>query len=95
MNVLGALGVGALIPLFCILFGRVSDKLNGGGSIQDEVNKIVILFVVVAAGNILVGYLQVVGWSVAGERISRRIRIKFVRTILSQDIGWYVCQYLV
>jgi ATP-binding cassette subfamily B (MDR/TAP) protein 1 len=87
----GALGTGASLPVFCILFGQMLDKLNAGGTIQEAVNYVVILFVIVACCNIAVSFVQVVGWTVAGERQTQRIRVKYVRAMLSQEIGWYVC----
>lgn len=88
MGTLGSMGTGASLPTFCILFGQVLDKLNSGGSIQDAVNKVVILFVIVACGNIAVSFVQVVGWTVSGERQTQKVRTKYVRAMLSQEIGW-------
>lgn len=89
IGTLGALGTGASLPAFCILFGQALDKLNEGGNIQTAVNTVVILFIIVACGNIVVSFVQVVGWTISGERQTQKIRTKYVRAILSQEIGWY------
>ena len=88
MGTLGSMGTGASLPTICILFGQVLDKLNNGGSIQLSVNKIVILFIIVGCCNIAVSFVQVVAWTVSGERQTQKIRTKYVRAMLSQEIGW-------
>ena len=88
VGTIGAAGTGASLPAFCILFGEMLDKLNNGGSIQGAVNSIVIDFIIVACANIFVSFIQVAGWTIAGERQTQRIRTKYVRAMLSQEIGW-------
>lgn len=88
LGTLGALGTGASLPAFCILFGQALDRLNETGNIQEAVNTIVILFIIVACGNIVVSFVQVVGWTISGERQTQKIRTKYVRAMLSQEIGW-------
>ena len=88
IGTIGSMGTGASLPAFCILFGQMLDKLNDGGSVQESVNFVVILFVIVACSNIVVSFIQVVGWTIAGERQTQRMRTKFVRAMLSQEIGW-------
>ena len=56
---LASIASGCSLPIFCILFGTMLDTLNKGGSIKDAVDKVVIDFVVIAALNLLVGFLQV------------------------------------
>jgi ATP-binding cassette, subfamily B (MDR/TAP), member 1 len=83
-----ALGTGASLPVSCVLFGRVLDKLNYGANIQEAVNFVAILFVILACGTIAVSIVQVIAWTIAGERQSQKIRTKYVRAMLSQEIGW-------
>jgi hypothetical protein len=42
----GSLGTGAAMPVFCILFGQVLDKLNQGFDLQAAVNNICVLFII-------------------------------------------------
>ena len=46
-------------------------------------------FCALAAVNLLTGYLQVHCWSVPGERQTQKLREKYVRAIVSQEIGWF------
>lgn len=88
LGTIGALGTGAALPVFCILFGQILDNLNSGGNLQQEVDKVVILFVILACGNLVVSFVQVVGWTITGERQAQKFRTKYVRAVLSQEIGW-------
>lgn len=88
LGTIGAMGTGAALPVFCILFGQVLDKLNDGGDLQEAVNKVVILFIILACGNLVVSFVQVVGWTISGERMAQKFRTKYVRAVLSQEIGW-------
>ena len=88
LGTIGALGTGAALPVFCILFGQVLDKLNSGGDLQAAVTAVVILFIILACGNLVVSSVQVVGWTISGERQAQKFRTKYVRAVLSQEIGW-------
>ena len=46
-------------------------------------------FVIVACANVVSGVMQVYFWSAAGERQCQRFREKYVKSILSQEIGWF------
>ena len=66
------------------------DALNTEpDSFQERIKGIALAFVGVAAINLLSGWLQVYCWSVAGERQAQKLREKYVRAILSQEIGWF------
>ena len=92
--VLGSIGsaiTGISLPVFNILFGQMLDALNKKGvdGYQDAVNQVCISFVVVACANVLSGVMQVFFWTAAGERQTQRFREKYVKSILSQEIGWF------
>ena len=88
LGTIGAVGTGAALPIFCILFGQILDNLNKGGDLQEAVDRILILFIILAAGNLVVSFVQVVGWTITGERQAQKFRTKYVRAVLSQEIGW-------
>ncbi|KAK3589575.1 hypothetical protein CHS0354_043029 [Potamilus streckersoni] len=48
-----------------------------------------IYYVIIGGGVILVGYCQVAFWMLASERQSFRIRLRFFRNIMRQEIGWF------
>jgi ATP-binding cassette subfamily B (MDR/TAP) protein 1 len=90
MGTAGGLGTGTAMPVFNVLFGKMLDNLNGSGtSFQDQINKLCIIFIYIAVASLLAGFLQVYCWSAAGERQTQKFRMKYVRAILSQEIGWF------
>ena len=66
------------------------DALNDDpSSFSKQIEQIAHAFLGVAAFNLLGGFLQVYCWSVVGERQTQRLRMLYVRSILSQEIGWF------
>lgn len=86
---IGGIITGCCFPAFCILFGFMLDALNRGDSLSSTVNSVCILFVIVGSVNIVSGFVQVCGWSIAGERQAQRLRVKYVSSVLSQEVGWF------
>jgi len=90
VGIIGGLITGLSLPFFNVLFGRVLDALNGGtDSIVQQVNVICIAFVCVAVVNFASGFCQVYFWCATGERQAQKFRIRYVNSILSQEIGWF------
>jgi ATP-binding cassette subfamily B (MDR/TAP) protein 1 len=87
---LGGIGTGCALPIFNVLFGKMLDNLNSsGGSFSDGINQLCILFIYIAAGALITGFIQVYFWSIAGDRQTQKFRMRYVRCILSQEIGWF------
>jgi ABC-type multidrug transport system fused ATPase/permease subunit len=87
---LGGLITGLSIPFFNILFGRMLDNLNGSpNSFSQTIDSLCIAFAIVAACNLLSGWMQVAFWTRTGERQTQRFRENYVKAILSQEIGWF------
>lgn len=87
---LGAFLTGVSIPAFNILFGRILDSLNDDTQdFQKGINQISILFAILAAIALFTGTLQVYAWSVVGERQTQKLREAFVKSMLSQEVGWF------
>lgn len=89
LGTIGAILSGCAMPAFSVLFGEMLDSLNEGGDFQKSVNTLSIIFAIVAGINLITGTIQVYFWSCAGERLSQRLREKYVNAILRQEIGWF------
>lgn len=67
VGTLGAIGAGAALPVFTILFGSLINAFNptGGGDafssddLTTEINKVCLQFVYVAIGTAIASYLEV------------------------------------
>ena len=87
---IGGITVGGSFPAFNVLFGQMLDQLNEDpASFGEGVERIALWLVYLAIINVIAGYMQVYGWTYAGERISTKWREAYVHAILSQEIGWF------
>eukprot|EP01039_Chlorochromonas_danica_P009083 gene9083-10025_t len=86
----GGIITGAIIPTMNVLFGKIMDDLNGDSSdIRKKIASLCVTLVVVAAVNFFSAMAQVLCWTLAGERQTQRYRERYVRAILSQEVGWF------
>ncbi|KAL3678872.1 hypothetical protein R1sor_021828 [Riccia sorocarpa] len=93
VGTIAGLVAGVSQPFMTFLFGRFVDAFGNNGSntdkLQDEVNKVAILYVVVGAVAAAAASLEVAGWMITGERQSSRIRGLYLKAILRQDISFF------
>jgi ATP-binding cassette subfamily B (MDR/TAP) protein 1 len=89
MGTVGGIIVGVSIPAFLVLFGEALDGLNETTNLQKQINEICVYFVYIGVANIFGGFAQVYFWTVTGERQTQKLRAKYVRAILSQEVGWF------
>eukprot|EP01040_Poterioochromonas_malhamensis_P002792 gene2792-2974_t len=86
----GGLATGVSLPIFNVIFGQLLDKLNESGSnFTDSINRLCLIFVYIAIGGLIAGFFQVWAWSTTGERQTQKFRMRYVRAILSQEVGWF------
>ncbi|CAM9148636.1 unnamed protein product [Choristocarpus tenellus] len=94
-GVLAAIVQALMFPMFVLLLGSTLDELGEPvpvgetPSIKDETERFVVLFAIVGGISLLMGFIMVSTWSIAGERQALRIRHAYVKAILRQDIGWF------
>ncbi|KAJ3409717.1 ATP-binding cassette, sub-B (MDR TAP), member 4 [Chytridiales sp. JEL 0842] len=105
LMIIGALGgmvSGASQPVMSLVFGDVMNALilypypNSGFTtdqaneyLNSEVRRGVIYLVVIGAVTCIAGYLQMSFWMWAGENQAKRLREKYLESVLRQDIGWF------
>ncbi|EEP76498.1 hypothetical protein UREG_01347 [Uncinocarpus reesii 1704] len=98
LGVVAALGSGVSFPLLGILFGEVVDDLNSAtcstdiadlSAFQSGVNAQVLKVVYVGVGYFVLAYISIVCWTLTGERLAQRIRQKYFKAILSQDVVFF------
>ena len=56
---------------------------------SDSIADIAKQFCYVAVANLVSSTLQVTAWSIAGERQTHKLRLKYVKSILRMEVGWY------
>lgn len=81
---------GIIMPYSNLLFGNVMDKLNGDpDTFQKSISNLALSFTILGVLSLVAGYFQVTYWATAGERQAQKFRERYVRAILSQEIGWF------
>ncbi|KAL4560128.1 hypothetical protein LXL04_032277 [Taraxacum kok-saghyz] len=89
---LGALINGGSLPWYSYLFGNFVNKIaldNDKDQMIQDVRKICLLMVGLAGIVVIGAYLQIACWRLVGERSAHRIRTKYFRAVLRQDISFF------
>ena len=93
---------GCGLPAWLVLLANSLDKFSNlaklisiiGGAglqakLQEELNRLVIAFVIVGVIALVCGTLYVALWTYTGEQQALRIKEKFVRSAMKQDAEWF------
>ncbi|KAI1169550.1 P-loop containing nucleoside triphosphate hydrolase protein [Nemania sp. FL0916] len=102
VGVVTSIGAGIPFPLLGVLFGELVDQLNGatcaaGGTPETEspheylaaINQKIVLVVTAAVAQFALIYIYSVCWNLFGERLSHRIREKYFRSLLRQEVSFF------
>ncbi|WJX90822.1 ABC transporter B member 11 [Trifolium repens] len=92
VGTIGAIGNGISMPLMTLIFGNMINAFGGSSSTEevvDEVSKVSLKFVYLAAGTFVASLLQLTCWMITGERQAARIRGLYLQTILRQDVSFF------
>ncbi|KAI0431410.1 multidrug/pheromone exporter, ABC superfamily [Xylaria sp. FL1042] len=102
VGTISSIGAGIPFPILGILFGQLVDDLNGatcaagGGTgsqspeeYQAAINQKVILVVVAAVAQFALIYIYGVCWNLFGERLAHRLREKYFRSLLRQEVSFF------
>ncbi|CAK9872650.1 unnamed protein product [Sphagnum jensenii] len=93
---LGATGAcvhGVAIPIFFIFFGKLINAFGeyfaNPEKMSAEVAKNALYFLYLAIVVLVSAWLEVACWMQTGERQSARMRVSYLRAMLSQDVGFF------
>ncbi|KAL8821476.1 MAG: hypothetical protein Q9223_000484 [Gallowayella weberi] len=99
VGILAAMAAGVPFPLLGVLFGELVDELNTAScaksqnqdvdNLQASVNTKVLLIVYVSIANFFAIYIHTGCFSLFGERLVRRMREKYFRGLLRQEIAFF------
>ena len=91
VGVLASCGMGAVMPVFSILFGEVLGVLayEDTQKARDESIKFSLMFCGLAVYSLVIMLFQ--GWmfAISGENLTKRLRTDAFEAMLSQEMGWY------
>lgn len=86
---IAATAVGASLPAFSFVFGRMIDNLFRQVNPERETAKSALIMVYVGGGVVVFATLYVACWLIAATRQTGVIRSKYMESVLRQDIGWH------
>lgn len=97
-GVIGAIATGIPFPLLGILFGQLINNLNSTecdattsdiSALQNSVRTKVLEIIYVTIANFCFIYLHSCCWSMLGERLVRRLRERYLRSLLRQELAFF------
>ncbi|KAI1113202.1 P-loop containing nucleoside triphosphate hydrolase protein [Nemania sp. NC0429] len=101
-GVVTSIGAGIPFPLLGVLFGQLVDELNGATCTPGEdavsrspedsmaaINEKIVLVVAAALAQFALIYIYSVCWNLFGERLSHRLREKYFRSLLRQEVSFF------
>lgn len=90
-----AIGGGAALPLMTVIFGNLSGSFSGyflgtlTESFSSILNKYVLYFVYLAIAEFALVYTSTVLFIYVGEHITSKVRDRYLKAILRQNIGFF------
>eukprot|EP00249_Psilotum_nudum_P005038 c18525_g1_i1 orf=571-4338(-) len=93
LGFIGACAHGASIPIAVLFFGKLVDSVGlyflHPDLLYDDARKYSLYFVYVGLVTLFSAWLEVSCWTYTGERQTARMRLEYLRALLSQDVGFY------
>lgn len=90
-----SIGGGAALPLMTVVFGNLSGSFSQfyqgslGQSFSSVLNKYVLYFVYLAVAEFVLIYVSTVLFIYVGEHITSKVRDRYLKAILRQNIGFF------
>ncbi|ETS83911.1 hypothetical protein PFICI_05787 [Pestalotiopsis fici W106-1] len=99
VGVLSGCASGVPFPLVGIIFGQLLDSLNSATCAAEEetdaeqyqegINSKVLIVVYLAIAQFVLIYLYIVSWNLFGNRLAHRLRAKYFRSLLKQEVSYF------
>ncbi|CAN8266078.1 unnamed protein product [Cochlearia groenlandica] len=93
LGFIGAVGDGFTTPLVLLITSKLMNNLGGSSFNNDifmqSISKNAVALLYVACGSWVVCFLEGYCWTRTGERQTTRMREKYLRAVLRQDVGYF------
>uniref|UniRef100_A0ACD5VIJ8 Uncharacterized protein n=1 Tax=Avena sativa TaxID=4498 RepID=A0ACD5VIJ8_AVESA len=78
-------------PLMTVVFSTVIESFGAGdnSTVLQRVSKDVMYYIYLGIGSAVASFLQVLCWTLAGERQAIRIRSLYLEAVLKQDVSFF------
>lgn len=98
VGTLAAIAAGVPFPLLGIVFGQLVDDINdascdsqaaaASGTMDSIIDKILLLVYIAIALFCLI-YMHIISWNIVSQRLAQRVRDRYLRSLLRQDISFF------
>ncbi|KAI8935548.1 hypothetical protein NX059_008118 [Plenodomus lindquistii] len=98
VGVIAAIAAGVPFPLIGIVFGQLVDEINDancsneagtGTGDMDSITPKILLMVYIAIGSFACIYTHLVCWNLTSQRLAQRVRDRYLRNLLRQDMAFF------
>ncbi|KAG7632891.1 ABC transporter-like [Arabidopsis suecica] len=93
LGLIGAVGDGFITPVVVFIFNTLLNNLGTSSSnnktFMQTISKNVVALLYVACGSWVICFLEGYCWTRTGERQAARMREKYLRAVLRQDVGYF------
>jgi ATP-binding cassette, subfamily B (MDR/TAP), member 1 len=100
IGIVCATAAGVPFPLIGIVFGQVIDEFNTAtcddtetttstSALQSAINDKILQMVYIAIASLVLIYVHLVCWNIFSQRLAQRIRERYLRSLLRQDIAFF------
>jgi len=93
LGLIGAVGDGFTTPLVLLITSKLMNNIGGSSfntdTFMQSISKNSVALLYVACGSWVVCFLEGYCWTRTGERQTARMREKYLRAVLRQDVGYF------
>lgn len=100
VGTIAAIAAGVPFPLVGIVFGQLVDELNNAtcdnrsasgdtGAQEASITPKILLLVYIAIGSFACIYTHLICWNLASQRLAQRVRDRYLRNLLRQDMAFF------
>ncbi|XWS44246.1 hypothetical protein CRYUN_Cryun15aG0027900 [Craigia yunnanensis] len=91
-GIIGAVADGTVSPLMIYLIGRMFNNIGGASAadvLTHKVRQVALSVILTACGGWVGSFLEGYCWTRTGERQARRMRTRYLKAVLRQDVGYF------
>ncbi|KAM7267398.1 hypothetical protein ACFE04_009564 [Oxalis oulophora] len=88
----GVIGEGISLPLMFFFTSKLMNNFGSGNTNTSTTNKNAIALTFVAGMSFFAGMLEGYCWTITGERQASKMRVKYLKAVLRQDVSFFDLQ---
>ncbi|XP_062010004.1 ABC transporter B family member 15-like [Rosa rugosa] len=94
LGLFGSIGDGCTTPMVLLITSRLMNNVGGASSnAQDaflhNINKNAVALLYLASASFVCCFLEGYSWTRTGERQAARMRVRYLKAVLRQDVGYF------